>query len=311
MKRTYLLIVFLAVILFLLLSNKIINDMEKRYIYRSDKIIVSDNEDAKKYKIVKQMKKETEKMFMDFPGTYSVYYLNLNKNLSFGINEHMIFPCASIIKIPVMLDIYDMVSKKKISFNDEYQYQKRHYVEGGGVIRYSEPGGYYTVRNLCSLMITESDNIATDMLIEITGFDNINKKLNEIGCKKTKIERRIFDFNQIEKGRDNISTTHDVGVILKKLYFNEIFKKEYSQEILNIMTNVKRKDMIPSKIPEKVKIAHKTGQLDRELGDCAIVYQNNNPYILCLMAMEITDMEKAIELFAVLSKKIYTDNKKI
>ena len=64
--------------------------------------------------------------------------------------------------------------------------------------------------------------------------------------------------------------------------------------------------MIPKFLPDKVMVAHKTGSLLGIMHDCGIVYpENREPYILILMAKEVTLPEKVEQGFANISKNIY------
>lgn len=263
-------------------------------------------------------------------GTLGVVFYDLKLNKSIGINADKEFPAASLIKVPVLIEFYNQVNQGKINPQTQIILKEKDKVSGGGILRHKPAGSKFTLEKLAELMITESDNTATDILIKLLGFYNINKTIKELGCKNTFIKRTIWDFDAVKTGKDNVTTPEDMTLILRKLYRGEVLNKEISNKILNIMKKTKRRDMIPAGLPrtteshvckshiikvwdkpvvrglpKEVVVAHKTGELAGMVHDVGIVYCNDNPYILCLLSKNVVDVNKTIKIWSELSKKIY------
>ena len=45
------------------------------------------------------------------------YFLHLDKGIDFGINENKIFPSASLIKIPIMVQIFNRVENDNLNLD--------------------------------------------------------------------------------------------------------------------------------------------------------------------------------------------------
>ncbi len=70
-------------------------------------------------------------------------------------------------------------------------YEARHFVDGSGLIRSLGEGARLRARDVATLMIVVSDNIATNMLIDYLGLDTINAFIRSIGCTHTKLHRSL------------------------------------------------------------------------------------------------------------------------
>lgn len=244
----------------------------------------------------------------NFPGIFGASFLEISGGLHCGIKEERTFQAASVIKIPVLFELYSRSREGLIDLDETVKVTHRDYVGGGGVIKDQTECRSYLLRELAALMITKSDNTATDLLIKRLGMDRINSTMKKAGLTGTAVKRLIFDFDAMDRGFDNLTTPLDMRTILLSIH-NEQGRDAASDEMLSILKRVERRDMIPAGLPEGIPVAHKTGELSGVLLDTAIVYLKEKPYILCLMGEEISDREGAIALFAALSKKIYAEMK--
>ena len=134
-------------------------------------------------------------------------------------------------------------------------------------------------------MIIISDNTATNMLINILGMDNINKTLEDLGAVKTKLNRLLFDSDASKKGIENYIAVEEMGMLLEKLYKDELISKEASKEMKRVMLEQQINHKIPFYISD-IPIAHKTGEDDGITNDIGIVFAEK-PFILCFAANEV------------------------
>jgi len=257
---------------------------------------------------IRRIEKLLKDAEQDFPGIFGASFQEIPGGLHCGVKEDRTFQAASIIKIPVMYELYMRSRAGLIDLDETVTVNESDYVDGGGVMK-NQPGRRsYRLRELGELMITKSDNTATDLLIKRLGMDEINSTMKKAGLDKTSVKRLIFDFDAVDRGLDNLTTPRDIRTILLSIH-NEQKRDAASTEMLDILKRVERRDMIPSGLPDDIPVAHKTGELSGVLLDTAIIYLKEKPYILCLMGEEIRDRDGAVALFAALSKKIYAEMK--
>lgn len=254
----------------------------------------------------KRMKTLINEELKGFPGDASVIFYDPVHENSIKIKPKVVFESASLVKIPIMVDVFKKINEGEIAGDKLVKLKQSHKVGGSGVLKDKPSGSTYKVEKLVELMIAESDNTATDMLIELTGMKSVEKTARELGMKNTTLQRKIYDFDQIDRGKDNLTTPEDMLAIFLELYQGDKIDTKTRGRMLNILKMQKNKKMIPRFLPVGVECAHKTGGLLGIRHDCGIVYPpDGDPYILILMSKNVTDPAKAERKFALISKRIY------
>ncbi|MBI3925819.1 MAG: serine hydrolase [Armatimonadetes bacterium] len=245
-----------------------------------------------------------EEAASSFPGRAGIafYDLDLGQGVYVGAEEP--FEAASLIKLPILVEFYQQVVGGTLKADEEIAFLEEYRVEGSGVIKKQPAGTRYKLSELASLMITHSDNVATDMLTDRLGIENINKHMEGLGLTQTVLGRHIYDFAEIERGNDNLASARDIAVLLQGIAEGELPGSTPMHQILEAQT---RKDMIPAQLPPGTRIAHKTGELIGVLHDAGIVYTPRGAYVLVLMGQDFSAPDVAIQHWADLSGRIYRE----
>jgi beta-lactamase class A len=234
------------------------------------------------------------------------------------INEHEPFHAASLMKICVMIEVYRQVADRKFSLDDTIcvrneftsiadgsTFSLQMHRDGGDTL-YHMIGSEVTVRELMLDMITVSGNLSTNLLIELVGTKNINTTMRKLGAKNLCVLRGVEDMRAFERGLNNIVTAHDMLAILEKLACGTIISKSYSEEMLSIMLRQRYNDIIPSRLPLRVKIAHKTGSISGVRHDVGIVcLPDGRIYVLVLLSKSLSDESDGEKTLRNLSKIFY------
>lgn len=219
------------------------------------------------------------------------------------LNENKVYPTASTIKIPIMLEILRNVELGNLSLSQSVEIKKEDRVNFSII---SELGiREYSVLDLITLMIIISDNTATNVLIDLVGYDSINSLLEKLGHKKTRLQRKMMDFKAIKKGNRNTTAPMEMAMILEGINNNKILNKEKSKLALDIMKRQLHKDCIPRYLPEKTVIAHKTGQLDGLNHDIGIVYLEKTSYLIGVFTVDAKDNLENKRMIGNISKLVY------
>ena len=112
-----------------------------------------------------------------------------NSHTPFFYNKSEVFVSASMIKLLILCEFIEEIDHETIYLDQNYTYEEKDYVEGAGEIQKMPFGTIFTYDTLARYMIKYSDNIATNVLIDILGMDNINLKAKELGLNATKLNR--------------------------------------------------------------------------------------------------------------------------
>jgi beta-lactamase class A len=253
-----------------------------------------------------KMKVLIEKEAKNLQGTVGIIFHDFESGCHVEINPEEVFESASLVKVPIMIETYRKMARGDTSLYHEIVLQDYHKVGGAGILKNKPAESRWTVKKLLELMITESDNTATDMLIELVGMDPVNRCCREMGLHHTTLHRKIYDFDRIDEGKDNLTSPRDMYKIFRMLYDGSWISKAHREEILGILKRQKRNTMIPRYLPREISCAHKTGGLIGIIHDCGIVYpRGRKPYILILMSRDVKDQARGENGFATMSKKIF------
>ncbi|OQW46910.1 MAG: hypothetical protein A4S09_03105 [Proteobacteria bacterium SG_bin7] len=119
------------------------------------------------------------KILSSADGNYGIYIKSLSTGEDFSLNAERSWYLASAIKLAVANELYKQIAQGKIRFEDTHIISLSDYRDGAGKTNFLKVGGLTTIRQLTEQMLIESDNTATDILINRLGIDNINKSLGQ------------------------------------------------------------------------------------------------------------------------------------
>ena len=203
---------------------------------------------------------------------------DFNTGATFSTDNSQPTPSASVIKVFIMSYIYNQRDSGKLQLTDS--------VAG-------EPLSYWV-----TLMIQNSDNAATNVLINHFGMSTLNAYFASQGYQDTKLERLMLDNAARARGLDNYTSLNDCMSFLKRLYEG---KSASDQEMLTIMKGQQTRTKIPSQLPAGTVVANKTGELDDVESDIGIVYKPNAPFAMVVLTHDfgsVEDVHEAIGSFA-------------
>ena len=218
------------------------------------------------------------------------------------INGETPYPAASIIKIPVLISMFKAIENGKFQKTDVIPLEEYYRSEGSGDLQYQAQGLKLSLDNLARIMITDSDNSATNMIISAIGsMDSVNNDIKSWGLSNTHINTWLPDM-----GGTNYTTTKDLTVMLHNLDNEDFLSLESRADIFDYMGHVKNNRLLAAGIPENASIAHKTGDIGKMLGDSGIIYSpNGRKYIVSILVKRPHNDYRGKELIVNASKMIY------
>jgi beta-lactamase class A len=236
-------------------------------------------------------------------GAMGLSALDLTSGKKIGINDHLVFPQASAIKIPILMEVYKQATEGRFKLTDSRRIEKQDKTGGSGVLLELGDGTVQmSIHDLCILMITVSDNTATNILIDLVGIKNVNQTLCSLGLKQTRLQRRMIDTDAAIRGDENLSTPLEATRIMEILYKGEFISRAVCDEILSILKKPKS-TVISSGLPKGISMASKPGGLAGVATEWAIVFLQNRPYIAVIM--ENYAMEEDLGAMKEVSKTLY------
>lgn len=238
------------------------------------------------------------------PIKYAFVIKNFSSGETASYNENTVVPSASLIKIPVMMEIMRQVKSKKLSLSDRISVEKDAKVPFSILTMLSGTNNF-SLDDIMTLMIVQSDNTAANILMDVAGMENVNDYIESIGLKNTALQRKMMDFNAKIEGRENYTTASDMAALLEMLYDGQAVDAESSSHMLEIMKNQLDTGSMMYGLPYETTVAHKTGELEFIEHDAGIVYLKNLDYIFCMLTWDASDNNTARKAIGKVSEIAY------
>ena len=234
--------------------------------------------------------------------TPSVFVWDFNSGKYVNLNAETPYPAASIIKLPVLVSLFKSTELEATNLYDDMVLTDYYRSSGSGHMQYNQAGSKYTVDNLAKLMMQDSDNTATNMLISKLGSMNaVNADIRKWGLQSTYIKTWLPDLFGT-----NTTSAKDIAKILCNLDNPAFLNVNSRSYIYDYMSHIKNNGLIPKGLPEGTPFVHKTGDIGTMLGDAGIVHMpNGNRYAVVIMVKRPHNSPQAVSYIQQASKIIY------
>ena len=136
-----------------------------------------------------------------FRGRVSLYAKNLDTGAVYDLGGDDRVRTASTIKIAVMVEAFARVAEGKAKWSDELQLTKERKVAGSGILPEFADGLRLTLRDAVTLMMTMSDNTATNLVVDVLTADAVNARMASLGLKDIRLMRKVFGGGDSAEGK--------------------------------------------------------------------------------------------------------------
>ena len=225
------------------------------------------------------------------PGDIGFYYKDLSSGESFGHRENDMFQAASVIKLPIYAVVMKLWAEGKLDLYEKLLCREEDKKPPCGALYFFTGDVEVDISTLCGLMISISDNTATNLLINRLGLDFLNEQFKLIGLKDTHLERLLFDAEASARGLENRIVPAEIGALLESIYRHSFINEEVSARMEKLLLEQQINHKIPGYLPEGTPVAHKTGEDDGITNDVGVVY-GEKPFVICF-ASNFTDVPAA------------------
>ncbi|TCO71053.1 serine hydrolase [Marinisporobacter balticus] len=267
---------------------------------------------------MKNLKDKIKNILNAIDGNKGLYMKDCSTNEILTINENRRFHAASTIKIAILYEALLQVQSKKRKLDDLYKLKSSDLIGGCGVLKLMHVGLAVTLEDLITLMITVSDNVATNILHDILGKDNINDSIQTLNIGNTFFARKLMipDSNLY-----SYTTAKDLGILLNEFLgckkLNEdiankgleiLYKQQYNDRISdnlilcgNCSEYICHKTICPkchtttsNCDPIHLPFAHKTGEINGVVHDAGILTIKDKKIIIVCLTDNLSDNKQGI-----------------
>ena len=225
-------------------------------------------------------------------------------------NADMKYPLASVMKVPVMVEVFKQAREKKFELNDRLDLQTKYKTLTTGVLLQMQDGLRPTIRDLAMLMIIVSDNAATSMLMELVGPENVTESMHELGLDSIHVNMNVhemflhafgiperkdisveelrevaknvqmdYDTRTFSRNGDNcVSSAADMTRLMTLIFKGQVVDRGACDEMLTIMSHQQYNNRVPLYLPW-YSVYHKTGTMRGVRTDSGVIYCTEDSHV--------------------------------
>lgn len=224
---------------------------------------------------------------------YSIYICYPEENRSEYIYQSDSMRSASMIKVFILGAAMEKIRDNQLTLNQTITLHAHDKVGGAGVLTGYADGSELSLDTVLRLMITESDNTATNLMIDLLGMEEINNYIRRNGYSDTILQRKMMDTAAVAAGRENYTSVTDLGCFFRALYDRNCVSHELDERMLEYLKGQTDTECFPTALPNAT-IAHKTGELVGLYDDGGIIYMPNRTFIMVGMTENYSSRGRAL-----------------
>src|SRR6266576_3695542 len=278
------------------------------------------------------LRERLTKIAASFPGKVGIFVRNIETDEETGVNPNDEFPMASTYKVAIMVQVFREADAGHLSLAELVPLSDADRRLGSGLLPYMTPGLNPTIHDLVLLMITLSDNEATDLMLKRVGARNVTAMLRQLGIQDMRVDRSIEEligdwlasanpelrgvsgaelFAHPEKlarlTRDQTSPKA-MAELLTKIFRAEAATEKSCHDMLEIMEQQQLRTRIHRYL-ENTTVASKNGTIGYVTNDVGIVSVGKHHLVVSaytLKANSNVTTEQAEELIGRLARAAYS-----
>jgi beta-lactamase class A len=213
-------------------------------------------------------------------------------------NEHVVLPSASLIKLPILAAFWEAAEAGRLDPDERTNVPAGTSVEGTGVLKALAPGLQPTWNDLATLMITVSDNVATNLIIDRLGINAIQAWIDKAGLADTRLERRMMDRAAMDAGRGNWTSAADMEALLSAVASGTCISDEASRRMRQALEAQQIQDRLPRRLGEGARVANKTGNFSDVIHDAGIVTWPGGTLAIAVLTQGVRPAWQAMDTIA-------------
>lgn len=243
-------------------------------------------------------------------GQVALFAENLRTGQTVGIDPDKPVQTASTIKLTILFDAMEQVRAGTVHLQDPIILHKDDQVSGSGILQFFDTPLTLTLRDVLMLMVTQSDNTATNLAIDKLGLDNINAETQRLGLKDTWLYKKVMkpatepmppDQKTYGLGK---TTPREIASLMARIYNCQFAASAQStssadKELCSTMLSLLQKQFYRDGLPRYLErdhsaeadaaIGNKTGSLDAVRNDIGLVSTKAGPIVLAIFTYNNAD----------------------
>ncbi|MBE9062052.1 serine hydrolase [cf. Phormidesmis sp. LEGE 11477] len=232
-----------------------------------------------------------------------VFYVDVDTGEYVSVGGGEAIAAASTIKLPILLAFFEEVDAGRIDLTQVMSMQPQQIASGSGDMQVADPSTQYTALEVASQMIVNSDNTATNMMIDLLGGpEALNSRFVGYGLEATELNAPLPDLEGT-----NLTSSRDLAHTMLLISQGQSLSTRSRDRVLNILKRTRSKGLLPATLEERGALTYnKTGDIGSVLGDVALVdVPNGKRYVVAALVQRPNNDGRARELIRRVSARTY------
>ena len=244
-----------------------------------------------------QLEESLTELTDSFDGVAGIYVKDLTTGKEIAIRADSLFPTASMIKVPIMLTIFDRIERGELSYQQPLIYKDSLFYSDEDLVGEFRDSASVLLSEMVELSITNSDNTASLWLQELAGTGvAINEWLSSHGFVGTRMNSRTpgrrGDWERYGWGQ---TTPREMARLLEMIRNGEAVSEAASEEMYRVLTRIYWNDEALSQIPPQVQVASKQGAVSASKSEVVLVNAPSGDYLFCVITKNQADTRWAYD----------------
>ena len=238
-------------------------------------------------------------------GVLGVAVKDLVSGRMIEIRGDVVFPQASAIKLALVYQLYQQAGAGRIDLSALRALPKVR-VGGSGVLPYLSDKARLTVRDLAILMMSLSDNAATNILVDEVTFSAVNARMDALGLGKTRFRRHMIDLAAARRGEENVSTPREMMRLIEAINRADGLTPALADDLRAVVGVPKSAETaFRSALPGELIVLDKGGSLEGVRTATGMVLLKYRPYAAAIMTTALRNEPDGENAIREISRLIY------
>lgn len=220
-----------------------------------------------------------------------------------GHRQNEQFITASTIKIAIMIELYRRVDAGKSRLDDIYTIREEDFCPGSGIMQGLHLGAKLTLKDVCYLMMSISDNTATNVLIDHVGMDAVNATMRELGLKDAILARKMRGGPAIEGEGENLGTPAEFALLINAILDGNAASAESCIAMIETLKTQANSRRIGRYVPAGMEWGSKTGSHTTTVNDVGFVMTQDGPLVISVFVEGAGDVVEGELLISAIARE--------
>ena len=221
----------------------------------------------------------------------------------YDYKEHRQFGAASTVKIPLMIEIYRQIDRGERALTDRYVLRDEDRAVGSGVMHHLDTGATLTLNDLIYLMISISDNTATNLLIDMAGMEQVTETMRALGMPNSLLGRKMKGRPAQGDEQENWATSSDYVTLVKALLEQRVASPESCDRMIAMLekqTTRRISRYLPQE--EGIRWGSKPGSVKGVTNDAGFIMTPKGTLIVSIFCENLPDGPSGEQVIAYISR---------